>query len=183
MSRKQTLFKPIVVVKPIDTGQYQTGHVLGARRLCRSIVLGRIQFSHQFHWIFVWQVPVPDLFRNSSGAGCHPSPVHKAAGGFQPDDHHGTRRRRVQLGHERLINPAASQCHSIWNPSDCGHLWHPFRNHHPRLFVKLRRCKLNILSLLSIATTARTMPTPKSCSRIASYRRSGSSPQPEEQVA
>src|SRR5208283_504321 len=89
---------------------------------------------------------MPKLFGDSSRAGGHPGAVHEAEGGLHSYDHHGTRRVRVELGHERLINPSPSEGHAIGNLSNgVVHLWRPFQNHNRRLVLALYPCKGDVL--------------------------------------
>ena len=107
-----------VVVQPIDAGVDQPDHVLRAGRFRQARVLGCIELPHQDCGITGGQSSAPQPLGDPARAGAHAAAIHEADGRFQRHHDHRPGRGGVQLGDERLIDPAAGEGHAVGHAAD-----------------------------------------------------------------
>src|ERR1051326_9201556 len=98
-----------VIVQAAHAGVNQPDHILGSGRLGASGILGIIQLPYEFLAWPAGQNTVPQPQGYVSGAARHSRAVHEPPVWLETDHDHGTGRRRVPRGNERLIDPRSEE--------------------------------------------------------------------------
>ncbi len=107
-----------IVVEAADAGVDQPGHVLRAGWFSLSLVLGLIELAHQCRRVALRDGLAPQFGGHPAGAGAHPAAIHEAAGRRDRHNDHRAGRIGIVARDEGLIDPAASEGHTIGNAAD-----------------------------------------------------------------